>query len=94
MKCSNCGTENPERFKFCHERGSSLAVETSPGEDPRLASLQQAAPQGVQEKLRAAGESVEDARKFVITLTRSLSPTRGRRPRIDLKSTKFQSHYD
>ncbi|MFV1858054.1 MAG: zinc-ribbon domain-containing protein, partial [Anaerolineales bacterium] len=44
MKCSNCGTENPERVKFCHECGSSLAVEQSPGDDVRLASLQQSAP--------------------------------------------------
>ncbi|MFV1858053.1 MAG: ABC transporter substrate-binding protein, partial [Anaerolineales bacterium] len=40
----------------------------SPGDDVRLASLQQSAPDGVQEKLRAASDSVEGERKPVTIL--------------------------
>ena len=68
IHCLKCGTENPDQAKFCNECGSSLAIETGPGADSRLASLQQAAPQGVREKLRAAGESVEGERKPVTIL--------------------------
>jgi ABC-type oligopeptide transport system substrate-binding subunit/class 3 adenylate cyclase len=61
--CPNCGTSNVTDAKFCKQCGSLLATEGD-----RLGVLQQAAPQALQDKIRAASTNIEGERKPVTIL--------------------------
>ncbi len=58
--CTNCGTQNEADSKFCMNCGKPLEHLPPTTEETRLTLLQQSAPEGLQEKMRATRlESLE-----------------------------------
>jgi ABC-type oligopeptide transport system substrate-binding subunit/class 3 adenylate cyclase/ribosomal protein L40E len=65
--CPNCNTLNDDDARFCKNCGTVLEW-GSPAEETRLTILQQSAPAGLQEKMRASSSELEGERKPVTIL--------------------------
>jgi ABC-type oligopeptide transport system substrate-binding subunit/class 3 adenylate cyclase len=66
--CSACGTQNEPTAKFCMDCGKPLDLATPEIEETRLTKLQQSAPAGLKEKMRASSSQIEGERKPVTIL--------------------------
>jgi class 3 adenylate cyclase len=67
-QCPHCGNSNTPDAKFCNQCGKSLSPGALSARENRLASLQQATPQALQNKIRAAKVRMEGERKPVAIL--------------------------
>nr|NIM96220.1 AAA family ATPase [Anaerolineales bacterium] len=67
-ECPSCGTSNTSDAKFCKRCGTRLEVISKQESEARLRSLQETAPSGLKEKMRAAGVEIEGERKPVTIL--------------------------
>jgi len=69
LACPHCGSALKPGAVFCKKCGSRVSSPPSPSiEKERLSALQQAAPLGLQEKIRAVSAEIEGQRKPVTIL--------------------------
>ena len=66
--CNKCGTQNKAEAKFCRSCGNDLDLISPLPVEPRLSTLQQAAPEGLREKMRLSSSQIEGERKPVTIL--------------------------
>ena len=66
--CPSCGTKLPNLASYCNSCGTELTGVSDPDREIHLRELQQVAPRGLQEKMRAAGSGIEGQRKPVTIL--------------------------
>lgn len=66
--CPNCGTPNASSARFCSNCGFNLASIPAPAATTQLSALRQAAPNALQDKIRAIASHVEGERKPVTIL--------------------------
>jgi len=68
LNCPACGATNNNEAKFCKSCGTKLDTDLESYKVNRLSSLQQAAPQTLQQKIREARLKIEGERKPVVIL--------------------------
>ena len=66
--CTNCDTQNEADAKFCRSCGKALDLIPPSTDEARLTALQEAAPKGLQEKMRSSSSQIEGERKPVTIL--------------------------